>query len=215
MHPLQPEVDAALAADPRVVAWGLVGSYGRGRADEWSDLDLLVAIADEAWTDDEAPAVWPSADVVVDARRNVRTGAHSTMTVHVRDGWPYVADWYLHPRSRLRWPSDCLVVRDRPGIDRVDATFAGWNAVGERREPLAPTDESRRGFRLRMVEVVAKDVARGDEVAARQAAAVLGLGPDDDLLDALEQVVGDDPSVVAAAVRRLVGEVRGRSARRG
>ena len=59
MHPLRTEVDATLAADPRVVGWGLVGSYGRGEADRWSDLDLLVAVADETWDDAVVPDVWP------------------------------------------------------------------------------------------------------------------------------------------------------------
>ena len=36
-----------LQADPRVDAVWLSGSYGRGEADEWSDFDLHVAVADE------------------------------------------------------------------------------------------------------------------------------------------------------------------------
>jgi predicted nucleotidyltransferase len=40
-------VTQALEADPRVTAAWLSGSYGRGEADEWSDLDLHVAVVDE------------------------------------------------------------------------------------------------------------------------------------------------------------------------
>lgn len=208
VHPLRTSVDAALAADPRVVGWGLVGSYGRGQADRWSDLDLLVAVADEAWDDEVVPAVWPPADAVHDTRRNVGLGAHSVMTIHVRDGLPWVVDWYLHPASRAAWPADCLVV-EAGGIGAVDASFAAWNAEGERRDPLPPSPAGRRVFRLRMVEVAAKRVARGDRAGAAEVLAHLGadVDPGDDLLAAAEALAADDDPV-AAAVRRLVAEVR-------
>ena len=44
-----------LIADERVIAAGLRGSIGRETADDWSDLDLFVAVADHAardWLDD-------------------------------------------------------------------------------------------------------------------------------------------------------------------
>jgi predicted nucleotidyltransferase len=36
----------ALDDDARVAGWGLVGSFGRGDADDWSDLDVLVIVED-------------------------------------------------------------------------------------------------------------------------------------------------------------------------
>jgi hypothetical protein len=208
VHPLRAEVDATLAADPRVVGWGLVGSYGRGGADRWSDLDVLVAVDDGAWDDAVVPDVWPPADAVHDGRRNVRVGAHAVMTAHVRDGLPLVVDWYLHPASAAAWPSDCLVVVGG-GVGRVDEPFADGNARGERRTPLPPTETGRTVFRLRMVEVAAKRVARGDDAGAREVLAHLGadVGPGDDLLSAAEALVPEDIPL-ARAVRNLLAVVR-------
>ena len=39
-----------LEADDRVLAAWLAGSFGRGVADAWSDLDLHIAVADDAFT---------------------------------------------------------------------------------------------------------------------------------------------------------------------
>jgi hypothetical protein len=208
VHPLRAEVDAALATDPRVVGWGLVGSYGRGEADRWSDLDVLVAVADTAWDDDTPPAVWPAADAVLDGRRNVRVSAHALMTAHVRDGLPCVVDWYLHPVSAAAWPSDCLVVR-AGGVAGVEEPFSTWNDRGERRAPLSPTDASRALFRLRMAIVVATRVARHDEADARALLAWLApdLGPDADALDAAATLItGDTP--LATAARRFLDLAR-------
>ena len=41
-------ITAALDADERISAAWLLGSFGRGEADEWSDLDLHVAVRDDA-----------------------------------------------------------------------------------------------------------------------------------------------------------------------
>jgi hypothetical protein len=215
VHPLRAEVDATLAADPRVAGWGLVGSYGRGEADRWSDLDLLVAVADEAWDDAVVPDVWPPADAVHDGRRNVRVGAHSVMTAHVRGGLPLVVDWYLHPASATAWPADCLVVIGG-GIARVDEPFSTWNDRGPRREPLPPTETGRVVFRLRMVEVAAKRIARGDDAGACEVLAHLGatVAPGADLLSAAETLVPEDLPL-ARAVRRLLEEIRDRGGRRG
>lgn len=205
MHPLRAEVDAALAADPRVVGWALVGSYGRGEADRWSDLDVLVAVADDAWDDDVVPAVWPPADAVHDGRRNVPVGAHAVTTAHVRAGLPLVVDWYLHPAARCAWPVDALVVEDG-GVARVDEGFSAWNARGERRTPLPPTAAGRRVFRLRMLEVVAKRVARGDDAGAREVLDHLGAEPGGDPIDRATALAdGDDP--LATAVRHLLDVV--------
>ncbi|WP_368857774.1 nucleotidyltransferase domain-containing protein [Nonomuraea sp. MG754425] len=48
-------VAAALHADPQVVGAGLIGSLGEGRADDWSDIDLLVLV-DDAHLDVSAQA---------------------------------------------------------------------------------------------------------------------------------------------------------------
>jgi predicted nucleotidyltransferase len=42
---------AVLSADPRIVGLAAAGSYAEGRMDEFSDLDLLVAVAPEAFAE--------------------------------------------------------------------------------------------------------------------------------------------------------------------
>lgn len=205
---MQAVVDAALGADARVAGWGLVGSYGRGAADEWSDLDVLVAIRDEVWDDDVVPGVWPPALAVVDGRRNVRTGAHAVATAHDHGGALERIDWYLHPVSRLAWPSDCRVVVDVPGVGRVAEPFADWNARGERRRPLPPDPERAAVGRTLMAAIVAKSVARGHFDEARAMLAARGVDPaDDDLLAGAEQLV-DGATPVADGVRVIIARVR-------
>src|SRR5688572_19801154 len=53
-------IAAALREDTRVVGAWLVGSFGRGQADAWSDLDLEVAIVDEQLASflDDRPALF-------------------------------------------------------------------------------------------------------------------------------------------------------------
>jgi len=74
------EVTGLLRADPAVQGAALVGSLGRGEADNWSDIDLLILMDDEAITpfaDDPATRPWARADLRSDGRHNSPAGATS------------------------------------------------------------------------------------------------------------------------------------------
>jgi hypothetical protein len=67
-----------LEADPAIGAAGLVGSLGRGDADDWSDVDLLIVVPDRQ-VDNYADATQlPGSEQVIwsiDARHNAPRGA--------------------------------------------------------------------------------------------------------------------------------------------
>lgn len=135
---------AALSHDPRVAGWGLVGSFGRGEADDWSDVDLLVLVHDadfRAFVDPELNELWSKAQLLVDARRNAPIGATSVATLCVRSGLPIVADWYVYPSSMGAWPNDCQVMRGADVAPRTSTRFAEWNGRGPRNQPvdISPT----------------------------------------------------------------------------
>ena len=74
------ETAKSLTSDPRVAGWGLVGSFGRGEADNWSDVDLLVIVHDRdfgTFVDPQQNRLWSSTHLVLDVRRNAPVGATS------------------------------------------------------------------------------------------------------------------------------------------
>jgi hypothetical protein len=155
-------IEERLDSDDRVVGWGLVGSFGRGAADDWSDLDLLLVADDAAFNEfaDPTNSLWASASLFVDARRNAPLGAMSYGTIHVHDGWPIGADWYLYPRSLASWPADCAVRKgSESDVAHIQSTFADWVASGPRQDPLAVTTAQELEARAMMLPIVAKYIA--------------------------------------------------------
>lgn len=78
-----------LAADPTVEGVALVGSLGRGGADDWSDIDLLVLTGDQfirLFLNDPLAFAWALADLLSDGRHNSPAGAASLGTTHIRSG---------------------------------------------------------------------------------------------------------------------------------
>jgi len=81
-----------LKADPAVDGAALVGSFGRGDADDWSDIDLLILMGDEdvaRFADHPADRRWAQADLLTDGRHHSPVGAtvggHNTYTVRASD----------------------------------------------------------------------------------------------------------------------------------
>lgn len=162
------QVSATLATDERVVGWGLVGSFGRGEADAWSDLDVLIATDDarfEEFVDRERNSSWRDADLFIDARRNVPVGAMSASTVHVTSGLPVWVDWYVYPHAMAAWPSDSLVRRGGEAVSHVDLAFRDWNGRGHRQAPLDVSAEARQLAHIAMVPIAGKYVARRSSAA--------------------------------------------------
>ncbi|MGH9102737.1 MAG: nucleotidyltransferase domain-containing protein [Acidimicrobiales bacterium] len=93
-------------ADPAVSATGLVGSLGRGDADDWSDVDLLIVVpdsqvdhyADATQLPGSEQAMWS-----IDARHIAPRGAGTVGVRCIIDGLPLNVDWYAYPRSQAAW----------------------------------------------------------------------------------------------------------------
>src|ERR1700751_6002361 len=81
------QVLESLKADPVVEGVALIGSLGRGEADNWSDIDLLILMGEQAlaqFVDEPAARPWAQADLLSDGRHNSPAGATSVGTTHIR-----------------------------------------------------------------------------------------------------------------------------------
>ena len=153
-----------LAADRLVAGAALVGSLGRGHADDWSDVDLLIVVED-AHLDDYAPATRlphgpGQLTFAVDARHNGPRGTRALSAQYVVDALPLWVDWHIHPVSLASWPSDSTVIFNRGNIGETPATFSDYLNRGpyEPATPKTPADEQ--AMRLALIPIATKQLAR-------------------------------------------------------
>lgn len=109
-----------LAADARVAAAWLAGSFGRNVEDGWSDLDLHLAIEDDAF-----PSFWDERDqlyhrlgrpvlVQPEMPSNAQAGGRFQLVIY---SGPIETDWNIGPVSQARRPAETrllLAHRDVP-----------------------------------------------------------------------------------------------------
>lgn len=128
-------ISRVLAGDPRVVAVWLSGSFGRGQADAWSDLDLHVAVADEQLPSflAEREAVFRQCGQPVlvgpDEPSVVMTGARFNPVIYAG---AIGVDWNIGPAGQAVRRGLTRVVFDRvgipalpsPGVPREQSTLA-------------------------------------------------------------------------------------------
>jgi predicted nucleotidyltransferase len=162
---------AGLHDDPGVVGAALVGSLGAGRADDWSDIDLLVFV-DDAHLDDYAmPGRLPSGPgtlvAAFDARHNGPRGTRALGLHYVVDGLPLWVDCHIHPISRAGWPADSAIILDRQGFYRLPATFFELLSAGEHEPPTPKPPIDHQMARLVMVPIAGKQIARRSPETAR------------------------------------------------
>jgi len=152
-----------LGADPRVRGLWLTGSFGAGEADELSDVDMFVLVADshldayvDGWLDDVAPRYLPLL-----ARR---LGTASVFN-HVLPGW-------------LRWD---VVIGGPAQLDDLDADRVGelFSRDGVRPAPLQDLGPDRQRVLamteefLRVLGLLPVVVGRGELVTATSGALML------------------------------------------
>jgi hypothetical protein len=164
-------VIAALQDDQPVVGVALVGSLGGGRADDWSDIDLLVVVEDAALDDFVAPDRLPSGPgqptFAIDARHNGPRGTRAVSAQYVVDRLPLWVDWHVHPVSLANWPSDCSVVFDPRGVGHTRADFSEYLNRGQH-EPFIPkSPEEHQAMQLALIPIAGKQLARRSPEAAR------------------------------------------------
>lgn len=158
------DVTAALEGDQLVAGAALVGSLGTGRADDWSDIDLLVVVEDTQLDDYAAPGRLPNGPgrlaFAIDARHNGPRGTRAVSAQYVVDGLPLWVDWHIHPISLANWPSDSKVIFDRRDIGRTSATFSEYLNRGQHESatPKSPTEQH--AMRLALVPIAGKQLAR-------------------------------------------------------
>ncbi len=174
------DVLGLLKADPAVDGVAVIGSLGRGEADNWSDIDLLVLMGDQAlarFADNPAASPWARADLLVDGRHNSPAGAASIGTTHIRSGLPVRVDLHVHAAARTRWPTDGRVAFERQPVESGTQSFDEVNASGRRQPATIKTADEIRMIHLSYVPTAGKYIGRRSPRAI-QMIAFLGQVPD-------------------------------------
>jgi len=198
------QVLGLLKADNAVGGVALIGSLGRGEADNWSDIDLLILMGDQAlaqFADEPAARPWAQADLLSDGRHNSPAGAVSLGATCIRSGLPLRVDLHVHPEARTRWPADGRIVFERRPVEMGTVSFDELNASGSRQPATAKSADEIRRSHLSYVPVAGKYIGRRSP-RARQMIRFLGRRPDFDeaapaaQLLALRSIAGNlsDPS---------------------
>jgi len=175
-----------LRADPTVDGVALVGSFGRGTADAWSDIDLLILMADQdipGFVSQPAERPWARAPRVKDARHNAPAGAAQVNATFVLSGLPFWVDFNVYPASRTGWTTDSKVIFERREIPASGVSYEELASSEPRHPPQPATRDEIRMRNLALVAIAAKYVARG---SAQDACGLI-------------RMLGDDPLYLAAS----------------
>jgi hypothetical protein len=166
-----------LEADPAVSAAGFVGSLGRGDADDWSDIDLLIVVPDDQVGHYADATQLPGSDQItwsIDARHNAPRGAGAVGVRYVIGGLPLHVDWYIYPRSQAAWVADAEVIFDPHGLPRLTDTFHEYQEKREVQPPTPKPANAHRLLQVSLIPVAAKYVVRRSADAGRMVGFVGG-----------------------------------------
>jgi hypothetical protein len=184
------QVLGLLEADPAVEGVALVGSFGRGQVDHWSDVDLLILTDDQGITrfmNEPAACPWAQAGLLVDGRHNSPSGAASAGATHLRSGLPLHVDLHVHPSGRTTWPTDSRVIFQRRPVETGTLSFSELNASGPRQPGTAKTPDEVRKIHLSYVPTAGKYIGRRSPRAC-QMIRFLGQDPGFDVQDPAAQL---------------------------
>ena len=160
-----------LSADERCVAAWLTGSYGRKNADQVSDMDITVAIADPygevlcARAEQVSHRTTPErfalfrkfGEVALIHENNNNAPDHGTFTFVLYAGSALMIDWILRPQTHAERPSESLLL-----FDKVNIPVA--SAVSEDVEKNKKAVAEQYAFFWMMTAVTIKYIIRGDLV---------------------------------------------------
>lgn len=151
------------------------GSVGRGTADAWSDLDLIL-VGGQAPTSD--------ALVSFESGHNGPRGGGYVGAMYALDPIVLWVDWYLWPVG-LAVPSDAKVASGT-GVQSNLTLMAAIESHG-RGVDREPVDQD--VWKLSMIPLAAKYLARGDAGSAAAMAQLLHISPDGDVLQGLSRIL--------------------------
>jgi len=194
------QVLGLLEADPVVDGVALIGSLGRGEADNWSDIDLLILMEGQAlaqFVAEPAARPWAQADLLSDGRHNSPAGATSMGATHIRSGLPLRVDLHVHPAARTRWPTDGRIAFQRRPTETGTLSFDQLNAGGPRQAATARTADEIRTIHLSYVPIAGKYIGRRSPRAC-QMIRFLGKTPD---------FSACDPSAQLLALRSIAADL--------
>jgi predicted nucleotidyltransferase len=114
-----------LQADTRVVAAWLFGSLARGSADELSDIDIWIVVADEHWSavaDQRRAYVAQVGEpfLLVEAPQNAPEGGAYLGAGYEAPLGPHLVDWHWQPQALAFIPPYAKLLFDRVELRRVD-----------------------------------------------------------------------------------------------
>src|SRR2546423_11953623 len=114
-----------LKGDHRVIAAWLFGSLGRGDADDLSDLDLWVVVADEQIGEvvrerQEYVARLDEPVLIEEAPQNAPSGGGYLLVLYGGQAGPPQVDWDWQARSDARRPEQTCPLFDRVGIPQCE-----------------------------------------------------------------------------------------------
>jgi len=172
---LQEALTRVLQDDARVDAAWLFGSFGRGDADVWSDLDVVIVVADDAFDEylaDRYTVVSKLGKVVLsfESSFNGPPGGCYLMTGYESATGLMLVDWYWQPHRAARMPNSKAVLVSRNPVEKYDnpdeSLVTLWQAPGHE-PPLPlwnPTDAEDRAncgvLAWAMLAILTKHVAR-------------------------------------------------------
>ncbi|MCX6046378.1 MAG: nucleotidyltransferase domain-containing protein [Chloroflexi bacterium] len=116
---------AVVMQDARLRAAWLFGSLGRGDADELSDIDLFIIVADEHQDDVVAKRYAYIAQLgepllILEAPQNWPPGAVYNMALYPGESGPHQVDWYWQRQSAARIPTEIQLWFDRVNLPHAD-----------------------------------------------------------------------------------------------
>jgi predicted nucleotidyltransferase len=155
-----------LRADARIVAAWVGGSIGRGEADDLSDIDIQLAVADEHCTQLNAErrafvSSFGQPVLIQEAPQNAPIGGAFQLVLYQGAAAPIEVDWIWRPASAAAIPERAVVLFDRSGgLPRAQSTVMLSAEDAARQISLSTT------FFWAMAFIAAKKIVRRQPDAA-------------------------------------------------